>query len=115
LPAEWSKFSTPHFQETHDDLIKSRHQFIAHSDEEIRKVEIFPSGAPVGKTGLKSGDVSISIRTMAFPMSQFHHIRDLCCDLGSRLDRRINDLLAELYTGRELPNKSFRLTFDDGL
>jgi hypothetical protein len=115
LPAEWSKFSNPHFQETHDDLIKSRHQFIAHSDEEIRKVIIFPPGASLGKTGLKSGGVSISIRTIAFRISKFHDIRDLCHDLGSRLDKRVNAVVTELYTNRKLPNKSFQLTFDDGL
>jgi hypothetical protein len=115
LPAEWSKFSNAHFQETHDELIKARHQFIAHSDEEIRKAIIFPPGAPVGKTGLKSGGVSISIRTIAFPTSQFHHIRNLCHDLGSRLDRGVYAILADLYTDRKLPNKSFQLTFDDSL
>ena len=113
LSVQWSTFSNTPFQETHDELIRARHQFIAHSDEETRRVDIFPPGARVGETGLTSGGVSISIRTIAFPTSRFHHIRDLCYDLGSRLDRRVNALLTELYTGRKLPNESFQLTFDD--
>src|SRR2546422_8964025 len=79
---QWSTFSNTPFQETHDELIRARHQFIAHSDEETRRVDIFPPGARVGETGLTSGGVSISIRTIAFPTSRFHHIRDLCYDLG---------------------------------
>jgi hypothetical protein len=115
LAAEWSKFANLQFQETHHDLIKSRHQFIAHSDEEVRKVEIFPLGAPVGKTRFKSGNVGITVRTIVFLPSRFLHIRDLCFDLGDRLERRVNSLLVELYAGRELPAEMFPLTFDEGL
>jgi hypothetical protein len=115
LSAEWSTFSTPDFQETHDDLIRSRDKFIAHSDEEVRRVEIYPPGAPLGETGYLSGSVGVAVRTIAFPLSRFHDIRVLCSDLGHRLESRINILLAELYNSRELPNESFTLTFDDNL
>jgi hypothetical protein len=115
LSKEWPNFSNPDFQETHDELIKARHQFIAHSDEEVRRVEIFPHGSPIQETGLKSGNVGIGVRTIAFPLPRFEHIRALCYDLGYRLNSRIEDLLAELYNGQTLPNKSFQLTFDDDL
>jgi hypothetical protein len=115
LPAEWSTFSNPGFQETHNELIKARDQFIAHSDEEVRRVEIFPPGSPIRETGLQSGDVGIAVRTIAFPLSRFQHIRALCHDLGYRLNSRINNLLTELYNGQTLPNNSFPLTFDDDL
>jgi hypothetical protein len=97
LPTEWSKFSDPYFQEAHDKIIKARHQYIAHSDEEIRKVLIFPPGARIGETDYKVGDISLTVRTLGFPLSWFPPIRDLCLDLGGRLDKRVNSLLAELY------------------
>ena len=115
LPAEWTKFAEPHFQEAHDALISARDKYIAHSDEEVRQVLIFPPGAPFGDTGLKTGDVSLTVRTMGFPLSWFPSIRDLCFDLGGRLDKRVNSLLAELYAGRELPAEAFPLTFDGDL
>jgi hypothetical protein len=115
LPGEWSKFSDPHFQEAHDALIRSRHQYIAHSDEEIKKVLIFPHGAALGETGLKSGGISLTVKTMGFPLSWFPYIRNLCLDLGSRLDVRVNNLLAELYAERKLPAEAFPLTFDNNL
>ena len=98
----------------HDDLVRARDQFIAHSDEEIRKVDIYPPGAPVAE-GFTSGGVSIAIRTLVYPISEFKLLRRLCYDLGSRIDRRTNALLAELYEGRELPRKPFLLTIDDEL
>jgi hypothetical protein len=115
LPAEWSKFPDPYFQEAHDKIIKARNQYIAHSDEEIRKVLIFPPGAPIGETGYRAGDLSLTVRTMGFPLEWFPPIRDLCRDLGGRMDKRVNSLLAELYVGRELPAEAFPLTFDDDL
>jgi hypothetical protein len=115
LPEEWSTFSNPQAQELHDELIKSRDQYIAHSDKEVRKVRIFPHGAPLGETGLKSGGVSLTVRTMAFSISWFQDVRSLCLDLGTRLNKRVEDLLTELYAGREMPPKAFELTFDDGL
>jgi hypothetical protein len=115
LSTEWPNFSNPEFQQTHDELIKARHQFIAHSDEEVRRVEIFPHGSSIKETGLKSGGVGVGIRNIAFSLSYFEHIRALCYDLGYRLNRRVEDLLAELYNGQKLPNEAFQLTFDDGL
>jgi hypothetical protein len=115
LPAEWSTFSDPYFQEAHAKIIKARHQYIAHSDEEIRKVLIFPPDAPIGETGYRAGDLSLTVRTLGFPLEWFPPIRDLCLDLGGRLDKRVNCLLKELYAGWELPAEAFPLTFDEGL
>jgi hypothetical protein len=115
LSAEWPNFSNSDFQETHAELIKARHKFIAHSDEEVRRVEIFPHGSSVMETGLKSGGVGVGVHTIVFPLSYFQHIRALCYDLFQRLDGRINNLLVELYNGQKLPNEPFKLTFDNGL
>jgi hypothetical protein len=114
LSAEWATFSDPHFQEAHDKLIKARNQYIAHSDEEIRKVLILPSGAPIGETGLRAGDISLTVRTLGFSLSWFPSIHDLCLDLGSRMETRVNSLLAELYAGCQLPAEAFPLTFEEG-
>src|SRR5262249_46732066 len=100
---------------TTSQLIKSRDQYIAHSDKEVRKVRIFSHGAPLSETGLKSGGVSLTVGTMAFSMSWFQDVRSLCLDLGTRLNKRVEDLLTELYAGREMPPEAFELTLDDGL
>jgi hypothetical protein len=115
LHAEWSTFSDPYFQEAHDKIIKARHQYIAHSDEEIRKVLIFPPGARIGETGYRAGDLSLTVRTLGFPLEWFPPIRDLCRDLGGRLNARVDSLLAELYAGQKLSAETFQLTFDEGL
>jgi hypothetical protein len=115
LPAEWSKFAEPHFQEAHEALIRARDKYIAHSDEEIRKVLIFPHGSDLLETGFKAGDISLTVRTLGFPLEWFPSIRDLCLDLARRMETRVNSLLTELYAGRKLPAEAFALTFDEGL
>jgi hypothetical protein len=115
LPTEWSKFTDPNFQEAHDALIRARDKYIAHSDEEVRQVLIFSPGARIGEIGYRAGDISLTVQTMGFPLSWFPPIRDLCLDLGGRMDARVHSLLAELYTGRELPAEAFPLTVDEGV
>jgi hypothetical protein len=115
LPSEWSRFSNSALQQMHNNLVSARRQFIAHSDEKIRKVYIYPPGTLIGATGLRSAGVSIAISTHAYGISKFYLIRRLCYDLGSRLNDRTEALLAELYEGRVLPSEHFLLTFNDEL
>jgi len=44
LRPEWHKFDDPRLQELHDILIKIRDTSVAHSDQEVRKVTIYPPG-----------------------------------------------------------------------
>jgi hypothetical protein len=114
LPSEWSKFSNPAFQQMHNDLVSARNQFIAHSDEEIRKVYIYPPGTSL-PAGYTAGGVVIAINTLVYDISEFHLMKQLCYDLGSRLNDRTNSLLTELYEGQVLPSEYFLLTFDNEL
>lgn len=44
LPSKWGRFSHPKAQQTHNDLMRARHQLIAHSDMEAREAKIVPPG-----------------------------------------------------------------------
>ena len=116
LPGRWRRFDDPRLQKTHDDLLETRNKLVAHSDPAERTVDIYPPGAPLGKTGLVSGGVSVSIRLGGvFTIARFQDVYDTCMDLGGRLNDEVQALLQELYGNRELPKTDFPLTFDDGL
>ena len=115
LPAKWSKFSDPRHQHVHDQILKMRHKFVAHSDPYERSVYIVPPYVPIPGAGTHFVDVGVAVRTTAFEVGHFPDIERTCLDLGSRLNAAVDPLLKELYGSRVLPGAQFQLTIDDGL
>lgn len=47
------------------------------------------------------------------PLERIREIRDLCYDLGCRLNIEAEKMLECLFGSKHLPPESFELTFDD--
>ena len=114
LPDKWSRFATERLQKTHDALIDARHTYVAHSDSEVREVQILPPGAAIGSW--RSGTLSVMIKTTWWPLDSFDRVIEVCKDLGTRLDDETHALLDELYSGvAGVAISPFKLDPDDEL
>ncbi|MBW3670085.1 MAG: hypothetical protein KY432_00265 [Acidobacteria bacterium] len=114
LPSKWSKFREERLQRLHDSLIEQRHQYVAHSDADVRTVDIIPPGATIPQFGPA---ISLGVQVaMRLPdPGYFEDVRELCLNLGSRLNEAVSSELQELYRDMELPRARFRLRVDEGL
>jgi hypothetical protein len=115
LPAKWSRYTNPRFQEAHDELLSIRNQFVAHSDQDERTVQIVPPYVIVPGATTHYVTIGVGVRTVGFPVRNFVVVRRMCVDIGRRLEKAINDLLDELYKDKILPAAIFQLTIDEGL
>ena len=115
LSRHWSNFSDSRLQWTHNQLIKTRHEIVAHSDSNARAVHIIPPSARP-KFGLPaSNSVSLKIDSYYYPKQAFSDAFDTCADLMGRFNSRIEELLTTLYGNVDLQNELIPLTFDEGL
>lgn len=118
LPSKWAQFSDTSRQETHDKIIKARHELIAHSDMIVRKASIIPPGVASGKLGereLTSTKIGTQTSLYLYPMPFFNKVWETALDLYSRLNAEIDRLVDTLYDGMDLPSHSFDLKMDEGL
>jgi len=113
LSKKWQRFSSKRFQETHEVLLTLRDKTIAHSDLKIRKVFVHPSGVPLARTGIVTQGLGIAVSNQALPLERIQEVRDLCYDLGYRLNIEAEKMLKSLFGSKHLPPESFELTFDD--
>ena len=115
LGDNWAAFGNPRNQATHDRLITLRDKVIAHSDAALRPAEIYPPGSRVPIDGTLVTEASVCLTRPLLDLDQFPAIRTTCLDLGNRLEKAVNDALADLYDGRVLPVEAFPLKFDEEL
>lgn len=118
LPEKWYKFNDAMLKEIHEDLLKARHELIAHSDMTVKEAYIIPPGYEMGKDGEKSivsEFVAVQTTTEYFPRPMFEKAHKLCMFQGSRLNEEIDKLVTELYGNMELPNAPFKIKIHDGL
>lgn len=115
LSRHWTRFSDPHLQKTHDDLLKTRHELVAHSDSSVRSIKIVPPGYRPNESLPASEYVGLTVSSYYYPPQRFVDTFNTCGNLIARLNRRIDELLADLYSDQELPAEPFPLNFDDGL
>lgn len=113
LSNKWQKFSTKRLQETHELLLTLRDKTIAHSDLKIRKVFIHPPGTPLARTGIVTDNLGLAISNQALPLERIQEVRDLCYDLGYRLNIEAEKMLKFLFGSKHLPPESFELIFND--
>lgn len=115
LPAKWSRYTNPRFQEAHDELLSIRNQFVAHSDQDERTVQIVPPYVTIPGTTTHYDRVGVGVRTVGFPIENFGVVRRMCLDIGRRIEKEIDALLDELYNGKVLPAAMFPLIIDEEL
>ncbi|WP_242875906.1 hypothetical protein, partial [Stenotrophomonas maltophilia] len=102
--------------DVHNDVIRARHEVIAHNDQNARKLTIVPPGAapddivPMSRIG-----IALKLDTYYISGGLFSSLGQVCQYQIDRLNKAIDDALDELYEGRELPSESFELTLDDEL
>jgi hypothetical protein len=115
LPGCWQKFEKRELQETHDRLLKFRHDNIAHNDLSTVQVLIVPPGAKVDGKESKALGVSWAFSRHKLALETFRLIWDTIEDLRMRLEKAINEEMLVLFGLSKLPAESFVLTFDENL
>jgi len=115
LSRHWSDFSDHRLRATHNKLLKTRHELVAHSDSSVRAIHIIPPGSRMAPELPPSADISLRIESYYYPQQMFIDTFDTCANLIGRLNGRIDVLLESLYGDRAMPTGPFPLTFDDGL
>ncbi|MCW0423511.1 MULTISPECIES: hypothetical protein [Xanthomonas] len=116
LPSRWGKFEHAWMRDVHNDVIRARHEVIAHNDQTARKLSIVPPGAapddivPMSRIG-----IALKLDTYYISGGFFSSLGQVCEYQIKRLNKAIDDALDILYEGRELPSESFVLTLDDEL
>jgi len=115
LSRHWSDFSDHRLRATHNKLLKTRHELVAHSDSIVRAVHIIPPGSRINLELPPSDTVALKIESYYYPQQMFIDTFDTCANLIGRLNSRIDMLLSSLYDKKDLPDGLIPLTFDDGL
>jgi hypothetical protein len=106
LKGKWTRFANEKRKHAHDLMIQTRHELTAHSDKEIRTVEIVPGEK--GARGYRIKRYNLSLSTVE---SCKEHARILARDLQKEIER----LLEGLYGGMDIPQQRFELKENEGL
>lgn len=113
LSRHWSEFADQRLRVAHKKLIVTRNQLVAHSDSTVRSVTLVPPGVSFG--GKVSDSVAFRINGYGYGWPVFVDMQDTCSFQIVRMDARIDELLALLYSDAQLPPHEFPLTLDDAL
>lgn len=104
MEEKWKTFSNAKYQQLHEDLIKYRDKMVAHSDFDIRKVVVYPNGVEMeGISNYRSIGVSAMVSTKALTLEHITDIRELCFDLGKRINDEVDIRLNELFGDESVP------------
>jgi hypothetical protein len=117
LPKKWSQFPDARLLQAHQMILRYRNQLVAHSDQEVRRIQIMPPNGSrfpnrKGYTALGPG---FTVRGFGIRLSQVEVFYKLCGYQGQRLWNDVEKLLDELYGGMELPHREFDLKITEGL
>jgi hypothetical protein len=75
------------FADLHRELLDLRHNCVAHSDHEMRKVFIVPAGARLFQTGDETTiGLGLAVQNWALPRAKWEDVRRLCLELGGSID-----------------------------
>lgn len=116
LPSQWSKFDVEWMREVHSDVIRARHEVIAHNDAKARKMWIIPPGAaPDDIIPASASGIVLKLETYYISGGLFDSLGQVCNYQIGRINKAIDEHLAALYDGQGLPAEAFLLTLDDAL
>jgi hypothetical protein len=101
----------------HEEALRSRNEFFAHSDLRVRQAYICPAGSLLGSEPLelRSAGLGSAINFRMYPPSFLAGLHDASSHLLGLLSADIQALLDELFGGMELPAAKFKLRIDNGL
>jgi hypothetical protein len=115
LHKKWGIFKKDRYNLLHKRILEMRNKIIAHSDFEIRKVQIIPPYCLIPVLEQRTQNIDFGIKTQALQIESVPIIRDMCINLGQRLLKEIEYRIDALYKDRILPAEPFDLTFDENL
>jgi hypothetical protein len=88
----------PEHQKLHDDLLRTRHQLVAHADTTMRRVIIVPPGARPPFGAVEPSDTpTLAIVHRRLAPHLFSSAAELCLDLFRRLNAAVSAELQELF------------------
>lgn len=115
LPSQWSKFKQPWMRDIHKQVIKARHEVIAHNDAQARRMWIVPPGvAPADQLPASSNGIVLKIEAY-YINGGFSSLARLCDFQIHRLNAEIDQQLQQLYEVASLPAEEFVLSLDESL
>ncbi|MFO1077993.1 MAG: hypothetical protein U1E73_09765 [Planctomycetota bacterium] len=85
-------------QAVHDALMDARHGYIAHSDKELRRVRLFPPGAPIDgrpHSAPDSGEWKWAVRNLEFQIN-YEDLGAHLASMGNVIDEKVQELLSRL-------------------
>lgn len=114
VPGVWPGYASREFTEVHAEVLAERHKVVAHSDADLRYVEVAVPGGRLAQTELFTG-LGAVVSTSTVSLDHFKVLHAASRDLAQRLHVAVEEMLARLYAGLDLPQRSFRLRIDHGL
>ncbi|MCU1089839.1 hypothetical protein JAK45_19460 [Stenotrophomonas maltophilia] len=103
-------------QEVHSDVIRARHEVIAHYDAKARKMWIVPPGAASDDVvPASAAGIVLKFETYHISGGSFDSLGQVCNYQIGRINKAIDEQLAVLYDDQDLPGEAFLLTLDDAL
>jgi hypothetical protein len=110
LKDKWAKYSSREHKDIHKNLIDLRNKMIAHSDFMSREVIVYPKGTKMPKPlNYESADIGVAVSFKALGLSYIREIKNMCYDLGARLNNEVNRLLEELFSDERIPKRPINL------
>ena len=118
LAKKWGTFSNQRLQRSHDLMLKTRNEVVAHSDAAIRQIRIVPAGVTypftfTAKKPVISQSYGFMITTYVLEPRHFTDALDTICDVLDRLQPEVSRLFDLLYKYETLPPRTFPLTIDE--
>jgi hypothetical protein len=120
LSKKWYSFKDKRLQASHDLMLKTRNEIVAHSDAHVRQIEIRPAGVThsfqfTPQNPIASTRPGFAIKSYLIEPNHFRDALDTIYDILDRLTPEVTRLFDLLYTYESLPPHSFPLTIDETL
>jgi hypothetical protein len=118
LQKRWGAFAEQRLQRSHDLMLKTRNEVVAHSDAAIRKIRIVPAGVTYpftfsADTPVISQSHGFMIDTYLLEPSHFTDALDTIYHVLDRLGPEVDRLFDLLYAYECLPPRVFPMTIDE--
>jgi hypothetical protein len=94
-------------------ILNARNQHVAHSDNNIRTITIYPKGHREEHDNRRAADTSYVIANHTFPLETFPIIKELCLRVGGRMEQEARKLLDRLCPPNDTPGAIFELLPDN--
>jgi hypothetical protein len=109
LPRRWHRFENKRHGEVHRIVLRMRDKLIAHSDIAERRVFVVPPGVDFPLRAPPDGKTAVVVRTATLVPSLVEEIRDLCLDLGRRINAEVDAVRQRAFPDDSLPDKEIEL------